>query len=855
MRKDCPWWAASAGNLDIAEGQMNRIVDWYWSHGLRRPVEWTLGLQGLNTVMGIANRDAAIRRARCSGRAKSCVAFWGPSQSGKSSLLSHYIDGDGDGDLALTWDAGRKVRFSAGRGGGSDNADVTFNPFNCGMDASGLVTRFYIPTDDEREAIDPAAPVEVLFADQRQILHAIAVGYRMECQESENPWGLDALRGKVSSPSVKPSRDAFELLFDVCDVCENIARENSRYREFANGVALRQQILGSKYVDDTKLALELAAYLLWDGEPALSRLFEAVSTANHLLYSDLAPFAESGKTARRAFASMEVAALLEDIGILSFHAQRSGEAHSPEAVRRLNALDSIRVSATPRGIVYTCGGETPADAFKTAPVSIEEFGRLQAVIGELRIPLRRTEREASKAFFSFLETCDLLDIPGVTNKASGEAQGMQNLVDLSAGTDEIALLSRVYKTGKTLSIVYGQTAACSIDSFVVFVDLERAGGISRPAAIVNGVRAWLSPYGFRSFDERLPLRLYLNCSLFGKLQDKVAAAVSGGGLGDYCRKAEALEFVKSPDVDCFFTSNRFAVCDDADKRRYFEEDAEFRQTLLRSSVARESLCAVFADGLGTDFMFARLRGDMGASAREGLYHEVERRDRATLEAELAHMLPAEDDRASERRREVVAEIRSRIDRMASEGKASELRRLLEAFVKSVFVVDPARLDFIPRTPNSLPDSELKEYLQSQIGRWVKSRRDAIAGGGAFSRLVADGELYPFLEAVSSIDLDGVVRLLKTDFWNHDEKVSRGFLAMALNNCFLRGDCARKGLSKADVEKWGMLGAAFVTRLGQLAATSCARAGARPAFIEGDAELLEIVKALNLRKASGVTEHE
>lgn len=817
---------------------MKRIVDWYWEHGVNRPVEWTISPSGLNTIMGVANRDAVIQRIFDSQNRKACVAFWGPSQSGKSSLLSHYIDGKYDSDLALMWDSSQKVRFSAYQSGeGVDSDCVVFNPFNGGMDASGLVTRFYLPTDEELPKIYPEAPVEVILADRKQVLHAIAVGYRMESQESENPWGLDQLRQKISTPSVHPDRDAFEFLFDVCEVCENMARETSRYREFAHGPKLRQQILSSSYADNLNKAKDLAAYLLWDSEKSLTELFN-----NIMSVSETMDRARDRNAPNRIFVSMEVASLLEDIGVLAFYTQNHGGHPSPMARRRLSALDNIRMSVTPRGLIYTCNGKSPADKIRGAKVSIEAFGRFQALIGELRIPLRKNTSEAVKPFFDFLEKCDLLDIPGVTNRASGEALGVENLLDLANTSDEATLLSRVYKSGKTLSIVYNQAANCSIDSFVIFVDLERAGGISRPTTIVNGVKAWLSPYDFNSFNTRPPLKLYLNCSLFGKLMDKVVAAVNGGGLANYCEKIAALDFSKSRYVDCLFTTNCFALCKDANKKHYFEADVDFRDAFLGGS-GQESFDALFADGLGTDFMFNKLAAEVTSNERFSHYDVIKLKDNAVLKSGLCRILPSGQDGAAALRREVVRRVYERLTQQVNERNPEQVRKLA-AFVKDVFVVEESSLDPIPRTPHRVHDLELKSFLLHQIHKWVSLRKDELSGSNEFAWLVNEEESYPFLEALTTIDLDRIIALLRTDFWNHDPKVSRTFLAMVLNNSFLWGDYERKS-SETRTDAYGMLCAPFMSRLEQLSTTPCVQEGNRPPDLEGDAELLEIVRDLNL----------
>lgn len=813
---------------------MERLVDWYWSHGVNRPMEWTITPSGLNSIMGISNRNATIAKMRNAESKKACVAFWGPSQSGKSSLLSHYIDGKCNSDLALMWNPGQKVRFSACQGeDGVDANCVVFNPFNCAMDASGLVTRFYLPSAEEVAQIYPEAPVEVILANRKQVLQSIAVGYRMECQESENPWGLDQLRKKISTPSVRPKREAFELLYDVCEVCENMAREISRYREFANGPKLRQQILSSSYADSAADALDLAAFLLWDGDAKLTELFNNVMSVRGQMDEVCDKSAP-----HRIFVSMEVAALLEDIGILAFYEQNKNGHPSVEAKRRVDALDGVGMYVTHRGLIFTTK-RIPGERF-ICPV--EDFGRLQALIGELRIPLRKNESVTAKPFFDFLAKCDLLDIPGVTNKASGEALGIENQIDLMKDVPESVLLSRVYKSGKTLSIVYGQAESCSIDSFVIFVDLERAGGISRPTTITSGVKAWLSPYGFSSFNARPPLKLYLNCSLFGKLMDKVVAAVSGGGLNNYCEKATALEFAKSPYVDCFFTTNCFAKCSDKGKKRYFEADADFKSAFLRG-LGQESLDALFEDGLGTDYMFNRLAQDVTTTARMSHYDLIEARDASKLKTELARILPSSQDGAEALRKEVVKKVFGRVTQQVSEDNPDQIRKLA-AFVKDVFVVEAQSLDPVPKMPHRLHDEDLRNYLLHQIHKWISMRKEELTGAPEFNWLVNEEETYPFLEALATIDTDRIVKVLKTDFWNHSPKVSRTFLAMILNNCFLWGDYERRGCEKR-TDAYGMLCAPFVARLVQLSTTTYAQGGARPSDLEGDAELLEIAKSLQM----------
>src|SRR5207247_1528050 len=103
---------------------------------------------------------------------KPCLAVWGPSQSGKSTLLSFGLDAHADPQgrgSALHWDGGRPCRLSK-----DDKvpADATvLNPFNQKSDASGCVTRFVLR--NESEIPDVLRPVEIHFARRPQILLAL----------------------------------------------------------------------------------------------------------------------------------------------------------------------------------------------------------------------------------------------------------------------------------------------------------------------------------------------------------------------------------------------------------------------------------------------------------------------------------------------------------------------------------------------------------------------------------------------------------------------------------------------------------------------------------------------------------
>ena len=89
------------------------ISDWYWNFGQQRTGEYRLDPD--SWFDSVAQLEKVRQRIMASQGAKTCVALWGMSQTGKSTLLSSYLDGRrcNGSDGALSY--GENVRFLAVR--------------------------------------------------------------------------------------------------------------------------------------------------------------------------------------------------------------------------------------------------------------------------------------------------------------------------------------------------------------------------------------------------------------------------------------------------------------------------------------------------------------------------------------------------------------------------------------------------------------------------------------------------------------------------------------------------------------------------------------------------------------------
>src|SRR5215467_12258629 len=143
----------------------DRLIEWFWSQGVQRDGIYTLSPSDWLRTLYKANET--LRQAEASGRdLRPAFALWGPSQSGKSTLLSNFLDQKvwsklrpnpdeweklAPGELvdgtasALYWPGSDPCIFLCDLPQSEQHRAervVTMNPFTGGRDASAVLTRF-----------------------------------------------------------------------------------------------------------------------------------------------------------------------------------------------------------------------------------------------------------------------------------------------------------------------------------------------------------------------------------------------------------------------------------------------------------------------------------------------------------------------------------------------------------------------------------------------------------------------------------------------------------------------------------------------------------------------------------------
>jgi len=222
-------------------------------------------------LTGRRDRIRTIRQGEAS--AKPVMALWGPSQTGKSTLMSGYLD-DPEDNLgersALRWSEGEPVRYVVGQ----DKSDsvIVLNPFNFGSDASGCVSRYVVGD----EVPDPEHPVEITLANESQILHALAVGYLSECEERNDKgeitaWDADSFKAlldrQAGDANATVNREAFESLQQLAETVDLL-------RDVASGGSAAQGAAPASVRRANRLLATYVREILGREPPSMGVLFE-----------------------------------------------------------------------------------------------------------------------------------------------------------------------------------------------------------------------------------------------------------------------------------------------------------------------------------------------------------------------------------------------------------------------------------------------------------------------------------------------------------------------------------------------------------------------------------------------------
>lgn len=518
------------------------LKSWYWQEGSQRKGEFALGIQDWAQSIYRATRFAETHAEATRPRRPS-MAVWGPSQTGKSTLVSRYMDekavkSPADGEVgsssALHWPGGQPALFFKPSSLSEEEAyakdTVILNPFNSGLDASACLTRFVMGTTGEASDLtrveNPAFPVTIELVRLEDLWQAIARGYDSQCLGPE-PKGGDSSGHKPSrlppiwtvdkfkktlfkhmegapSEDAVVSKEAFEHLFIFCNVVDDfLFADVPRYRELkgdgeSGWQEIRRSLLSpvlehprrgtipNLLLYNLEAAEAFTSAILWDGYEVLTEYFREMAGKLNQWRSNW------GDKPLRC--TLEVAAMLLDMETYALYLKQPD---LPKEHRIHNVVPRIKFEESEEAV------NVGLDLSDTFLEDQEDIGVFQGLVWELIVPLNPDNLE-SCAFKEFMEVSDLLDFPGV-ERGGRATEG--NRIDLdilaenrrkgnlrsrgegdSQKNDPFQFFVRILKRGKTSTIVSTYAKRLTIDGFSIFMDLDK----DKPNGdeLITGIYTW-----------------------------------------------------------------------------------------------------------------------------------------------------------------------------------------------------------------------------------------------------------------------------------------------------------------------------------------------------------------------------
>ena len=704
----------------------NALLDWYWRHGLQRGGEYDLSGAWLDQLYQVRDAAAAVEEARRAGR--PCLALWGPSQSGKSTLLSRYLDAPAKADVvsALQWSAAEPVAFV----GRADKPDcIHLNPYNQQRDASGCVTRFSL----RRQVADPAHPVELKLASEEQLLHALAAGYLLEC-DTRNAQArevfLDAamldqklagLAGR-SRPRARAQRDVRERLHTVLNVLDDlIAADWPRYRNLRpDWKHLRSRVASDPILRSDSVALrEFSTWLCWDEQPVLTAWWTKL-LAHHeqvLALSAGRPILCS-YAAARLFLDIDAFRKRETDGATSALQDTPAQSSPPGAGWAASVIHSLSYRAT--GPHFCLGTGLPDPLVTPAG----DFGLWQGLIWEMALAVNADLLPPDSPAAELLRAADLLDFPGVALTYPGGVRPKPD--EMSPAR----MLAEVLKRGKTASIVVTRSRQLGIDGFSLLMRIQAPP--AQPTQLLTGIQAWVRALGqpWPPPPETLPINLVLTFAsrLVNGVVDSIQLQRPSADFSPVFDFLHKLGDLANPRWVRFFTTTypRFDEgCirgDTVQVRAATDLIAASEDFRRRLGPCLESLRAMVGAGTaegdgGNDFLLTALTSQARQSRVPGLLSQREEELRHQAAALVAEAVPPAVAGGARRATDLETWARAieqaltawRAEHPETDAAARVSRRL-----RSLLNVEPEVLEPVPLAGQN-PD--WRGYIDRQLLRW------------------------------------------------------------------------------------------------------------------------------------------
>ena len=591
----------------------NNLVDWFWEHGISRTEEHSLNPS--RWLFNLYKSRESLEMVSQKHNPRPATAIWGPSQTGKSTLVARYLDKNSkhknEKDSPLYWEGGQHAFFSLPRGQDPNLLEknkIVLNPYNGGMDASACITRFTSGKlekhKDSLQVKNPKFPVRLQFSSPRETMLSVARGYDGQCDvlKPDRIWCPELVKKTIKKfstdrkmSSYRMKKEIYEQAFDLCSVLEDLAvagltRFQRLLSKSENLSEVREIILQSvSLLSNQKRFNNFRNEILWDNSTVLNNFYSKLINYYKVL--------KNKWIKKDIFCSLEATACLLDMDSYSMYS-KSIPANAKEGAKEAKVhqtLSSLNYEETSDSICLGVHSSRHDSFFKSAC----EFGLFQGLIQEVIIPIN-TDNLDKNPFQSYLENYDLLDFPGV--ERGGRATTASKVIltappgieDSGFPWDE--MFCKVLKRGKTASLFQGYSRKMLLDGVTILQDLDN----DKPNAedLITGVKTWLKsakPEYDPTSGQKSPLPLNCVLTWWAKMLNE-SPSNSATILGKNKLKYEQLGFLANPAVVNVFAVNDFEL----PRGKLNEDTLEILPTLLSTIKGEREFQKLFKNTEGGD---------------------------------------------------------------------------------------------------------------------------------------------------------------------------------------------------------------------------------------------------------------